>query len=130
MKRWFIARMGDWDSQGVISPKVSAYEGVRHRSWTANAMPWCFGQLAVADLTPLQADPDIYILPDGALDMSIGSIPASVRTTLRSRLESAGFVFTDVKTNWTVRQMLVYLLRQIQPRLDSVEQGDVQDVEN
>ncbi len=60
--------------------------------------------------------------------MSVGSIPAGVRTTMRTRLESAGFVFTGVKTSWTVRQLLQYILQQVQPAINTVESGDVADV--
>jgi hypothetical protein len=141
MKRWFIARMGDYENEGTLVPATLKYRpsgqlradllndpAVPSRVWSKPGFGWCFGQLAVADITLLQADPDIYILPDGAMDMSVGSIPAGVRTTMRTRLENAGFVFTDVKTSWTVRQLLVYLLKQIQPPLNTVEQGDVIDV--
>lgn len=130
MKRWFIARMGAYspDEPDVTAPKVAQYTP-NWRAWSVASRPWCFGQCAAADMTPMQADPDIYILPDGALDMSVGSIPANVRTTMRNRLEAAGFTFTDVKTTWTVRQLLVYLLKQILPPLDSVETGDVADIE-
>ena len=130
MKRWFISKMGNYDAEepDVRCPKIVQYTR-SWRAWSANARQWCFGQCAASDFTAIQADPDIYVLPDGAMDMSVGSIPAGVRTTLRTKLEAAGMVFTDVKTSWTVRQLLVYILRQIQPALDSVESCDVADVE-
>lgn len=132
MKRWFIARMGFYlaEDPDVRAPAVAKYTN-NFRIWNSSQrLPnWCFGQCAAANFATIRADPDIYVLPDGALDMSVGSIPANVRTTMRNRLEAAGFTFTDVKTTWTVRQLLVYLLKQIQPPLDTVEQGDVQDIE-
>ena len=131
MKRWFIARMGAYDAEqpDVTAPKIAQYT-TSYRLWTVAARPWCFGQCAASNFTAMQADPDIYILPDGAMDMSVGSIPAAVRTTLRTRLEAAGFTFADVKTTWNVLQMLGYLRAQIQPALGTnVEDGDVADIE-
>jgi hypothetical protein len=84
-------------------------------------------QFAAADLTAIQADPDIYVMPEGVMDMSVGSIPANVRNTMRTRLEAAGFVFTDVKTTWTIRQLLNYLGGQIFANFNC-EAGDVRDV--
>jgi len=128
MKRWAIARMGDYEGDGAIVPKFNLYP-CNSRIWSKQGFNWCFAQIAASDITGLQADPDIYILPDGAMDMSVGSIPAGVRTTMRTRLENAGFSFNDVKTSWTVRQLLVYLVKQIQPLIRTVEQGDVPDIE-
>ena len=128
MKRWAIARVGDYENDGSLVPKFVLYPS-NYRIWTRPGFNWCFAQVAASDFTAMQADADIYILPDGTMDISVGSIPAGVRTTMRTRLEAAGFVFADVKTSWTVRQLLVYLLKQLQPALDSVEQGDVPDIE-
>lgn len=126
MKRWAICRLGDYESDGSLVPKLNLYTETS-RIWSKEGFGWCFAQLAAADLTAMQADQDIYILPDGAMDMSVGSIPAGIRTTMRTRLEAAGFIFTDVKTSWTVRQLLTYLVRQLQPTIN-VEAGDVPDV--
>jgi hypothetical protein len=120
--------MGDYEGDGSISQKFMLYPGVSFRSWTKPGFGWCFAQIAAADLSALQADPDIYILPDGTMDVSVGSIPAGVRTTMRTRLEAAGFTFGDVKTTWTIRQLLLYVARQLQPDIN-VEVGDVRDVE-
>ena len=126
MKRWAIARMGDYEGDGSSIPKFNLYTD-SSRIWSKPGLGFCFGQIAAKDLTGMQNDPDIYILPDGAMDMSVGSIPISVRTTMKSRMEAAGFVYTGIKTSWTVRQMLQFLKDQIQP--GSVEAGDVRDVE-
>lgn len=141
MKRWFIARMGDYENASTNVPATNKYapNGTLRsdllndptmpvRTWSRPGFAFCFGQLATSDITAVQADPDVYVLPDGAMDMSVGSIPAQVRQTMRARLEAAGFDFSAVTTQWTVRQVLVYLLQQIQPVLDSVETGDVPDV--
>lgn len=128
MKRWAICRLGDYEGDGSISQKFMLYPGVSFRSWTKPGFNWCFAQIATKDLTPLQADPDIYILPDGTMDMSLGSVPAGVRTAMRNKLEGAGFDYAAVKATWTVRQFLHHIARQIQPEIN-VESGDVRDVE-
>lgn len=141
MKRWCICKLGDYENEGARVPALNKYlpngslradllndPVAPSRVWSKPGFNWAFGQVSASNLTAMQADPDIYILPDGALDMSVGSIPSGTRTTMRNRLEAAGFTFTDVKTTWTVRQLLVYILRQIQPAMDTVEQGDVADV--
>lgn len=128
MKRWFIARVGDYEGDGALVPKVNLYE-CNSRVWSKAGFGWCFGQLAAKDLTPLQADPDIFLIPDGAMDNAISTFPVAVRNNMKTKLEAAGFLFTGVKTTWTVRQLLVYLLKQLQPTLDTVESGDVRDIE-
>jgi hypothetical protein len=128
MKRWFISRVGDYDNEGTIVPKVNVY-GCNSRIWTSSALPnWCFGQLASNRVADLQADPDIYVLPDGTMDMAVSAIPSNIRTTLRTRLEAAGLSFADVKLTWTIRQLLNYVAGQIQPSTN-VEAGDVPDQE-
>ena len=138
MKRWFIARLDEYEGPGDRGPKVVLYGRngellddqntvpLNFRIWSRPGFGWCFGQLAAQSMTTMQEDPDIFILPDGAMDMSVGSIPTAVRSNLRTRLENAGFEFGDVRTNWTVRQLLNYLLQQLQP-IPSVESGDVPD---
>ena len=133
--------MGDYENEGTRVPALNKYRPngqlradllndpvAPSRVWSKLGFSWAFGQVAASNLTAMQADPDIYNLPDGTMDMSAGSIPAGVRTTMRTRLEAAGFVFTDVKTSWTVRQLLQYILRQVQPAINTVESGDVADV--
>lgn len=126
MKRWAISKLGDFEGDGSVVPKLNLYTETS-RIWTKPGFSWCFGQIASGDLTAMQADPDIYILPDGAMDMSVGSIPLAVRNTLRAKLEAGGFVFTDVRTSWTVRQLLTYVAGQLQPGIN-VEAGDIPDV--
>jgi len=63
------------------------------------------------------------------MDNAISTFPVAVRNNMKTKLEAAGFLFTAVKTTWTVRQLLVYLMKQLQPGLDSVESGDVRDIE-
>lgn len=127
MKRWAISKLGEYEgTENGIVPKVILYAG-NVRLWAKPGFNWAFCQVASNDFTAMQADPDIYVLPDGTMDMSVGSIPAGVRTTMKSRLEAAGFVFTDVKTSWTVRRLLNYLVQQLQPTIN-VENGDIPDV--
>ena len=129
MKRWAICRVGDFENEGTLVPKFNLYQ-CNSRIWTKPGFAWCIGQIAAPSLTEINADPDIYVLPDGAMDMMLSSIPSGTRTTMRNRLEAGGFVFTDVKNTWSVRQLLVYLAKQLQPALTTVEQGDVRDIES
>lgn len=129
MKRWFIARMVEEEpGSGSYVPKVAAY-GANYRVWSKDGFGWGFGQLAARNLTAMQADPDIMIFPDAVLDMTWGSVPSATRTAVRTKLEGAGFVYSGITTGWTIRQILVKLLQQLQPALNSVEQGDVVDIE-
>ena len=127
MKRWAITRIGDYENDGSRVPKIILYTSTI-RMWSKPGLNWGFCQFAAGDLTAINADADIYVLPDGAMDMSVGSIPAGVRKTMRTRLEAAGFTFTDVKTSWTVRQLLNHIANQVQLGSVTVESGDVQDV--
>ena len=117
--------MGQYEDDGSNSPKISVYTPT-WRAWTKPGFGFAFVQFASSDVTVINADPDIYVLPDGAMDMSVGSIPAATRNTIKTRLEAAGFTFADVKTSWTVRQLLNYIARQVQTGID-VEVGDIPD---
>ena len=130
MKRWFIARQGFYEEPenegGSLVPKVLAYpDTILLRQWTKPGLNWGFGRIATNSITQFDGDNDIYVLPDAVMDMSVGSIPASVRTTMRTRLESAGFVFSAVKTTWTVRQLLEYIGAQVQPGIEVEAQDGV-----
>lgn len=127
MKRWAIARMGDYDGDGSITPAFNKYP-CNSRIWTKGGFNWCIGQIAAADLTTINADPDIYVLPDGAMDMALSAIPANIRTTMKNRCEAAGFSFVGVQNSWTVRQLLNFLAQQLQSWAN-VEAGDVIDIE-
>ena len=127
MKRWGVCKMTyDPVNQENVSA-ISKYDNVAWRIFHTTGRNWVLIQFAAADLTEIQADPDIYVMPEGVMDMSVGSIPANVRNTMRTRLEAAGFVFTDVKTTWTIRQLLNYLGGQIFANFNC-EAGDVRDV--
>ena len=126
MKRWAICKLGEYEGEdGGIVPKFNIYTQ-NSRIWSKQGFNWCFGQFSAPSLTAMQDDPDVYILPDGVMDMSVGSIPLAIRNNMKTKLESAGFVFSAVKTSWTVRQLLNYLAAQLQPGID-VESGDVKD---
>jgi hypothetical protein len=127
MKRWAICKLEDYEGNGDLVPKFNLYN-CNSRIWSKAGMTWCFGQIGSNNIAAIQADPDIYVLPDGTMDMMVSAIPAATRTTMKNKLEAAGFVFTAVKTTWTSRQVLQYLHGQIQTAGD-IEAGDVQDQE-
>lgn len=124
-KRWVLCKMGDFENTGDTVPKLNLY-GANSRVWTGSR-EWAFGQVGYDNIAELSLDPDIYVLPDAPMDMSIGSIPVAVRAEMKAAAESAGLEFSAVKTTWTYRSMLNYLAGQIQSGAD-VELGDVQDM--
>ena len=126
MKRWFIARMGDYENDGALVPKTNLYPAVNTRIWTRPGFAFCLGQLAAASLTALQADPDIKLIPDAALDNALSSIPKTTRDAMVAQLTGAGFDVSAVRTTWSVRQLLMNLKRQLQTD-DNIESGDVRD---
>ena len=128
MKRWAICRVGDCENDGTLVPKFNVYN-CNSRIWTKAGFGWCIGQIAAPSLTAINADPDIYIIPDGAMDNAISTFPVATRNAMKTRLEAAGFEFASVKTTWTVRQLLVHLAKQLQPAINSVEDADVRDIE-
>lgn len=127
MKRWAIARMDDHLSDGTLTPAFAKYD-CNYRLWAKSGFNWCFGQIAARDLTDIGADVDIHIFPDSVLGMTVGDIPSGVRTTLRTKLEAAGFTFSAVRNSWSIRQLLNYVAGQLQNGI-SVEAGDVPDKE-
>lgn len=128
MKRWAICKVGDYENDGTLVPKFNLYN-CNSRIWTKAGFGWCIGQIAAPSLTEIGADPDIFVLPDGAMDNALSSFPVAVRNKMQSKLTAAGFSFTGAKTTWTLRQLLIFLAQQLQPGLDAVEQGDVRDIE-
>jgi hypothetical protein len=129
MKRWFIAKLGDYEGDGSLISKVATYPNVNRRQWSKPGLTWCFGQLATNDITRFSSDADIYILPDGVMDMAVSAIPAGVRITMTTKLQAAGFTTSAIKVSWTIRQVLQYLKGQLQANTD-VEAGDVVDIES
>jgi len=126
MKRWAICKLGEYEEPGILMPKVGLYTESR-KTWSKSGFVWGVCRFSVGDLTAINADPDIYVLPEGALDMTIINIPSNIRTVIRQKCEAAGFVFSDVKTTWTVRQLLNYLAGQLQPGVDCTV-FDVRDI--
>lgn len=141
MKRWMVCRMGDYENEGTRVPATNKYKPdgtlrvdllndptAPSRVWSKPGFNWCFGQVAAGDMTAMQADPDIIILPDATLDAAFSSLPLAVRNAAITRVTNAGFDTSAIKSVWTIRQILLHLLKQLQPALNSVEQGDVADV--
>lgn len=129
MKRWFVCRMGAYSPEepDVRAPKVAQYTP-NWRAWSIGHKGWCLGQCAAADFTAMLADSQIFILPDATLDAAWSSLPNNVRNQVANRLGQAGFATNGIQNNMSVRQVLVYVLQQIQPGLNGVE-GDVVDIE-
>lgn len=125
MKRWFVARMGDYENDGSLVPKTNLYP-CNSRTWVKTGMTWCFGQLATDDLSGLSADPDIKLIPEAAMDNMLSTIPAAVRTAMRNNLTAAGFDISAVTNTWTIRQLLKHLRIQLQGS-DDIESGDVHE---
>lgn len=128
MKRWAICRLGDYENDGTLVPKFSVYH-CNFRIWSKAGLNWCFGQIGSNQIAAMQADPDIFILPDASLDMAWSAVPAGTRNAVTNKLSSAGLSTVDWKANWSIRQCLVNLLKQIQPALTTIEDSDVADQE-
>jgi hypothetical protein len=101
---------------------------VNMRVWSKDGFAFGLGQLATANLTPLQADPDIRLIPDASLDNLLSTIPTQTRQEMITGLTNAGFNVTAVKNTWTFRQLLQHLKLQLQAD-DNIESGDVRDIE-
>jgi len=126
MKRWFIARIGFYEEPenegGALVPKILAYPDViLLRQWTKPGFDWAIGRLATNNTAQMDADPDIFIIPDMTLGSSWGSMPANQRNIVKNRMEQAGFVWS-VSTSWTVQQVLEYACAQIQPGVNVAAQ--------
>jgi hypothetical protein len=126
MKRWFIARMGDYEGDGSLVPKTNLYP-CNTRIWSKAGFAFCLGQLGAADLTAISADPDIRLIPDASLDNLLTSIPAGVRSSMIVGLTNGGFDVSAVKSSWSIRQLLKHLKLQLQAD-DNIESGDVRDL--
>lgn len=129
MKRWAVCRVGDYEGDGAIVPKFNVHN-CNSRIWAKQGFGWCLGQIAAADLTAINADPDIFVLPDATLDMPLSTFSTAVRNNVRNKLSAAGFTISAIQNAWTIRQVFVYILQQLQPALGTVEQGDVADLKS
>ena len=126
MKRWFIARMGDYENEGTLVPKTNLYP-CNTRIWSKAGFAFCLGQLGAADLTAINADPDIRLIPDAALDNTLSTLSAATRNAMRTGLENGGFDISAVTNTWSFRQLLKHLKLQLQSD-DNIESGDVRDL--
>ena len=135
MKRWFLAKLDFYEEPenegGALVPKTNLHTTsnggpINTRIWSRPGFGWCFGQLATDTLTSMNADPDIYILPDASLDISWSTVPSGKRTEVKNRVADAGFNFTGIKTSNTIREILQHLKKQVQID-DDIESGDVKD---
>lgn len=126
MKRWAVCRMVEID--GSREAAVNRYR-CNTRVWSKPGFNWCVVHVAAPSLVEIQADPDIYMIPDGAMDNALSTFPVATRNAMKTRLEAAGFEFASVKTTWTVRKLLIHLAKQLEPGVTSVEDGDVVDIE-
>ena len=118
--------MGDYENEGTLVPKTNLYP-CNTRIWSSPSIAFCLGQLGASDLTGINADPDIKLIPDAALDNLLTSIPAGVRSAMTVQLENAGFEVSGVKGSWSIRQLLKHLKLQLQAD-DDIESGDVRDL--
>jgi hypothetical protein len=125
MKRWFIARMVEV-SPDEWGPKVATYPNVNFRLWSKDGFAFGLGQLATNNLDQFTGDNDIKLIPDAALDNLLSSLSAQTRNNMRNGLEQGGFDITAVQNNWSFRQLLKHLKRQLQTD-DNIESGDVRD---
>ena len=127
MKRWAICRMVE-GAPDEWEPAIAAYPVswrlIHSEAW--GRVKWVIVQFAAQDLTPIQADVNIKILPDATLDSTFGSLPTAVRNRVKTELAEAGFTAT-VQNAWTIRQVLNYIGRQIDASF-SCEAGDVKDL--
>jgi hypothetical protein len=125
MKLWAICRMVPEPGQEGIVPKVALYTD-SWRAWSKAGMEWALCRFAITDATGVATDAQIKLLPDATLDLLWSSIANNVRNRVKSEVEAAGFVWS-VNNNWSVREVLVYLVNQIQPGVDCCKY-DVQDL--
>lgn len=126
MKRWFIARMGDYENEGTLVPKTNLY-ACNTRVWSKAGFAFCLGQLGASDLTAISADPDIKLIPDAALDNQLSTIPTATRNAMITGLTNGGFNIQAVRNTWSIRQLLKHLKLQLQID-DNIESGDVRDL--
>lgn len=128
MKRWFAARMGEWEGEGYgIVPKTNMHE-CNSRIWSVPGREWCVGQLAARNLGSLQSDPDIILFPDALLDLEWRTVGNGIRSKLITSMQAAGFDASGVLQGSTFRDVLHLFVHQLQPGV-SIEQGDVVDME-
>jgi hypothetical protein len=127
MKRWFVCRLVEVDPN-EWEPKVGSYPNVNYRVWTKTGFNFCLGQLATNNVSQFGDDNDIRIMPDASLDNTWGTVPAGTRSAVQTFLTNAGFTFTGLNNQSTIREILQHLKGQLQTDTD-VESGDVVDVE-
>jgi hypothetical protein len=124
MKRWCISKFGEY-TPGFIDPKIATYTD-SWRGWSSDASAWGLYQFAVSDLQSVQADADIFVLPDASFDVAWSAIPQPIRTATRDAVLAAGLTFS-AQIGWSLRDMLNSIVGQISPGID-VSIGDVQDI--
>ena len=125
MKRWFAARMGDFENDGSSVPKVNLYQ-CDSRIWSVAGRAWCIGQLGTNKLGRLQADPDIILFPDATLDLEWRTVGNGIRAQFAAAITAAGFDASSIAQGATVRDVIAMFVHQIMPGIN-IEDGDVVD---
>ena len=125
MKRWVLCKTIFDPASNANEPAVSRYTD-NFRCWNKSGFAWQVCQIGVQDLTQIDADPDIYVLPDVSLDITVGQLSPTVRQTLNAKAQAAGFDTSGIKLSSSLREVLMLLGRQLQPTMHP-ERGDVAD---
>lgn len=74
--------------------------------------PWAFVVVDAPRLALLADDPDIRQLPDATLDMTVGSLSATIRSKLRADFDAFGIDRTWINNQTLIREVVRYLVKQ------------------
>ena len=120
-KFWFVAKLGEYEGAGNgFVPAINKYPISQVVAWSNPDKQWCIGKVGgVTNVGQLKSDPDIVLFPDSMLlDYRFDVFGAGVRNALLNQLQAKGFDISGITTNLTNRQIISYLVNQVQPGVD------------
>jgi hypothetical protein len=123
-KRWFLSPVvGTGSENDAYRSKIADF-GVNHVAVIPSKpdgtprFGWCLVKVNAASFAALDADADLDGFPLVSLDATVASLPAGVRTRLRTALERRGIDTTDVTGATPLRVIVRRLGRLLDDRFD------------
>lgn len=110
-----------WDGLGVPARWIALGNGAGGYS-----KQWVFAVVGGEKHPQIQENAKAFVLPDGGLDITWGSLSNSARKRVTDMLESLGVDTSSITTQTSIGQILEMVGKQLQPNF-SIIGFDVQD---
>ena len=134
MKRYYIAQFDSVTVDDGISRPVLPWDGLGVPSrWIAlpdgngrYGKNWVFAIVGGDQHDVIQQNTKAFVLPDGGLDITFGTLKTAQRNVILNKLQQLGIDTAGINVNTTIGEILELAAKQIKPNF-SILGFDVQD---